>query len=113
MSRSIPGASISRSCNNRRFSTPAALLLTAAVWCVSPASAESHAIDSAKSTMTVHVGKTGVFSGFGHNHVIAAPIHSGTVDSAAHTVALTVNATALRVRDSDASEKDRAEIQKT
>jgi polyisoprenoid-binding protein YceI len=35
------------------------------------------------------------------------------VDSAAHTVALTVNATALRVRDSDASEKDRAEIQKT
>jgi polyisoprenoid-binding protein YceI len=77
------------------------------------ARAEPRGIDAAKSMMTVYVGKSGVFSTFGHNHVIAAPIRGGMVDRAAHTVELTVNAAGMRVRDPDISEKERAEIQAT
>ena len=70
-------------------------------------------IDTTKSAMTVRVYKAGVLSAFGHDHEIAAPIASGTVDAAAHRVELRCNAAALRVRDTNASEKDRAEIQQT
>jgi polyisoprenoid-binding protein YceI len=77
------------------------------------ATAQQHAIDTAKSTMTVRVYKAGVFSAFGHNHEIAAPIARGTADTSAHQVELYVNATALQVRDPDTSGKDRAEIQNT
>ena len=88
-------------------------VILAALLCATAATrAQSRPIDTAKSTMTVHVGKAGVLSGFGHNHVIAAPISGGAVDTSARRVELTVNASALRVRDPDTSEKDRAEIQK-
>src|SRR4051794_25624820 len=50
----------------------AALLCAASLACAAVAGAEPRGIDAAKSTMTVHVGKSGVFSTFGHNHVIAA-----------------------------------------
>src|SRR5438874_11657565 len=90
----------------------AALLYTASLCWTPAARAEPHSIDNTKSTMTVRVYKAGVFSAFGHNHTISAPVRAGKVDSAAHRVEVTVDAAALRVRDTDASEKDRAEIQK-
>ena len=63
--------------------------------------------------MTVHAYKAGVFSAFGHDHDIAAPIASGKVDPSARAVELRVQAASLRVEDAKASEKDRADIQKT
>src|SRR5438445_438499 len=77
------------------------------------ASAEQHAIDTAKSSITVHVYKAGVLGSLGHDHEISAPIAAGSVDTAGRHVELRVNAKALRVRDEKASEKDRAEIQST
>jgi polyisoprenoid-binding protein YceI len=77
------------------------------------ATAQQRAIDTAKSVMTVRVYKAGVLSAFGHDHEIAAPVAGGRVDSTAHTVELHADASALRVRDPKASEKDRDEIQKT
>ena len=71
------------------------------------------AIDTGKSVMTVRVYKAGVFSAFGHDHEIAAPIRSGEADAATRHVELRVDAAALRVRDPNASEKDRGEIQTT
>jgi len=77
-------------------------------------SAQQHNIDTQKSTLTIHVGKTGVFSGLGHEHEVHAPIHSGTADTGSHpAVEIHVDARALRVIDKDESEKDRAEVQKT
>ncbi len=77
-------------------------------------SAQQHNIDTQKSTLTIHVGKTGAFSGLGHEHEVRAPIHSGTADTGAHpAVEMRVDARALRVIDKDDSEKDRAEVQKT
>ena len=71
-------------------------------------------VDTQKSTLTIHVGKTGAFSGLGHEHEVRAPIHSGTADAGAHpAVEIHVNARELRVLDKDGSDKDRAEVQAT
>ena len=89
-------------------------LAAASLMCVLGVSAQQHNIDTQKSTLTIHVGKTGVFSGLGHEHEVRAPIHSGTADTGSHpAVEIHVDARALRVIDKDESEKDRAEVQKT
>jgi len=81
--------------------------------CVLGAGAQQHSIDTEKSTLTIHVGKTGAFSALGHEHEVRAPIHSGMADTGAHpAVEIHVNARELRVIDKD-DEKDRAEVQKT
>ena len=82
--------------------------------CVFQVSAQQRNIDRQKSTLTIHVGKTGAFSAMGHEHEIHAPIHSGTAEIGAHpAVEIHVNARELRVIDKDAAEKERAEVQKT
>ena len=91
----------------------AIFLVAASFVCVS-VSAQQNKIDTKKSTLTIHVGKTGVFSGLGHEHEVSAPIHSGTADIGPHpAVELHVNAPELRVIGKGESEKDRAEVQKT
>jgi polyisoprenoid-binding protein YceI len=90
------------------------LLAAASVMCVLGASAQQHNIDTQKSTLTIHVGKTGAFSALGHEHEVSAPIHSGTADTGSHPgVEVRVDARALRVIGKDEPEKDRAEVQKT
>src|ERR1700679_1978650 len=87
---------------------------TATLLCALGLSAQRRNIDTQKSTMTIHVGKTGAFSGLGHDHEVRAPIHSGTADTGSHPgVEVRLDARALRVIDKDSSEKDRAEVQKT
>jgi len=77
-------------------------------------SAQQHDIDTQKSTLTIHVGKTGAFSALGHEHEVRAPIHSGSAETGSHpAVEVRVDARALRVIDKDDSEKNRAEVQKT
>ena len=89
-------------------------LAAATLTCVPCVSAQQHDIDTQKSTLTIHVGKTGAFSGLGHDHEVRAPIHSGTADTGSHPgVEVRVDARALRVIDKGSSEKDRAEVQKT
>src|SRR6266481_7934598 len=83
------------------------------VGCTVAANAQQHSIDKQKSAMTIHVSKAGVFSAFGHDHEISAPVAGGSVDTTPPRVELRVEAGALTVRDPKASEKDRAEIQKT
>jgi polyisoprenoid-binding protein YceI len=90
-------------------------LLAAAIFVgVLGVSAQQHNIDTQKSTLTIRVGKTGVFSALGHEHEVLAPIHSGVAETGSHpTVEVRVDARALRVIDKDDSEKNRAEVQKT
>ena len=89
-------------------------LVAMSLICVLPVSAQQHKIDTQKSTLTIHVGKTGVFSGLGHEHEVRAPIQSGVADTGSHAaVEIHVDARALRVIDKSESEKDRAEVQKT
>ena len=65
------------------------------------------------SAITIHVSKSGVFSGFAHNHVVVAPITQANVDPAGLTAEITVVTKEMKVTDPDVSEKDRAEIQST
>jgi polyisoprenoid-binding protein YceI len=88
-----------------------AVCLTAS--CLLSNAAVSRTIDTDKSNMTVRVYKAGVFSAFGHNHEIAAPIAEGNFDEEKPSVELRVDARQLRVLDKDVSGKDRAEIQET
>jgi polyisoprenoid-binding protein YceI len=37
-------------------------------------------IDAAQSTLTIHVGKTGLFSAAGHEHTVSAPIADGIIE---------------------------------
>src|ERR1700758_3579112 len=75
--------------------------------------ASSTAIDTERSLMTIRVFKAGLFSTFGHEHQITAPIRQGSFSENNPSVELVVNARQLQVMDRDVSEKDRAEIQST
>jgi polyisoprenoid-binding protein YceI len=70
-------------------------------------------IDTSRSTLTVHVYKTGLFSGLAHNHIIKAPIASGTVDPERRTVVLAFNASEFQLMDTEGSESDHREIETT
>jgi polyisoprenoid-binding protein YceI len=70
-------------------------------------------IDTERSVLTVRVYKAGVFSAFGHDHEIRAPIQKGAFDEDKATVDFVVDSRTLRVLDSGLSDKDRAEIQAT
>src|ERR1700689_2572972 len=45
-----------------------------------PLAAEERAIDAQRSTITIHVGKTGLLSAAAHEHWVTAPIASGVID---------------------------------
>jgi hypothetical protein len=78
------------------------------------AGGEKRPIDTGRSHLTVHVGKTGFLSGVSHNHEVSAPITRGDVEnSKPFSVSFEVNAAAMKVVDADASEKDRSEVQTT
>ncbi|HVP42817.1 MAG TPA: YceI family protein [Terriglobales bacterium] len=77
--------------------------------------AQERAIDPPRSTVTVHVGKAGVFSAFGHGHEVRGPIAQGSVDAsgADPKVEVLVRAADLKVLDPDLKPADRAEVQST
>src|SRR5262249_29124004 len=59
------------------------------------------------------VAAAGLFSAFGHEHEIRAPIEKGTIDSKTPSVEFAVKSGKLQVMDQGISEKDRAQVQKT
>ena len=66
-----------------------------------------------QSAITIKVFKSGLFSGFAHNHVVVAPIGQEAIDPAKLTASLTVITKEMKVTDPEVSDKDRAEIQST
>src|SRR5258706_16364860 len=66
-----------------------------------------------QSAITIRVFKSGLFSGFAHNHVVVAPVDQAAVDPAHMTANITVVTKDIKVTDPDVSQKDRAEIQAT
>jgi hypothetical protein len=64
-----------------------------------------------QSTITIHVGKAGLFSGFGHTHTVLAPVQRAEIDPGKMMATIIVLAKQMSVVDKDVSEKDRAQIQ--
>jgi hypothetical protein len=74
--------------------------------------AETHQIDTERSKLTVHVYKSGLFSAFADNHVIQAPIASGSLsDKEPLAVELVVRTSEMKVLDPDLAAAKRAEVQ--
>jgi polyisoprenoid-binding protein YceI len=78
----------------------------------------THAIDAEQSKLQILVGKGGMFSAFGHDHVIDATHVSGSVqfdpaDPAHDTVSFMVTTSSLHVTDPGASQSDREKVQLT
>ena len=55
------------------------LTLCTAMAAAAPLMAQEKAIDTQRSTITIHVGKSGLLSAAAHDHTIGAPISSGTI----------------------------------
>ena len=78
-----------------RFSTAAVCVAIVAA----PLMAQEKAVDSQRSTITVHVGKSGMFSAAAHNHTVNAPIASGTiVESGARRIDFRVETAKMMVK---------------
>lgn len=91
---------------------PAVILIS---WMISAsARAEARAIDASRSSLTIHVGKAGIFSGLGDTHEVAAPLEVGTLElSPRQSVQLKFDARKLRVLDPKLSAEKRAQVQET
>ena len=75
--------------------------------------AQAVGVDSGRSRVTVKVEKSGLFSAFAHNHTIAAPLASGSLDATKRTVTLTFDAKEMKVVDEGVKDSERAEIEQT
>jgi polyisoprenoid-binding protein YceI len=93
-----------------RFSF-AAILLLATVLSVA-LGAQSRAIDTERSTLTVFAYKSGLFSAFADDHIIRAPIASGTItEDGTPAVEIQVRSAELVALDPALSPSKRAEVQ--
>ena len=81
---------------------------------IAVAAAQDASIDTQRSTITIHVGKAGLFSAAGHEHWINAPLSSGTIrDSPDPHVEFTVETAKMTVKpDPKVDAKTQADIQK-
>jgi hypothetical protein len=98
-----------------RLTKPALGMLAIGVW-VGPNNlyAQRQAIDVNRSSLTIRVFKSGVFSGFAHDHEIQARVAEGGIDSSANPgVQLRLDSRKMHVMDPDISADNRAEIQRT
>jgi polyisoprenoid-binding protein YceI len=60
---------------------------------------QERALDTERSTVTIHVGKSGLLSAAAHDHTIDAPISSGSVrESTAPRIEFTVETAKIKVR---------------
>ena len=75
--------------------------------------AQAADVDAGRSSITVKVDKSGLFSAFAHNHTIQAPIASGKLDTEKRTAALTFNTKEMKVLDEGVKESERADIDQT
>jgi len=74
--------------------------------------AENRPIDVDRSTMTVFVYKAGLFSAFADDHIIRAPIASGSIsDDPPRTVEIVVRSASLQVLDPNLAADKRSEVQ--
>jgi hypothetical protein len=65
------------------------------------------------STITIHVFKSGLFSGFAHNHIVVAPIAKTVLDPQHMVAEIVVHTKEMKVTDPGDSDSTRLEIQTT
>ena len=76
-----------------------------------PGSAEDRLIDTERSTVTVHVFKSGLFRTFADEHIIQAPLEEGSLDDSVPHVQIVIDARRMRTLDPGLSARDRQEVE--
>ena len=76
-----------------------------------PAVPQARPLDTARSSITIRVGRTGVFSFAGDNHLVRAPLASGSVNEAGKHIEFKVQSKSLRVEDPGTAADKKAQIQ--
>lgn len=94
----------------------AAVLALAVPGAVVPASEVTYAVDAARSSVVIHVGRAGVFSFAGHTHTVVAPAIQGRVvavegDLTKSAVTLTFDSARLKVLEEGEPPGDAAKVQ--
>jgi len=75
---------------------------------------ETLAIDPAHSVMTIRVFKSGLFSGFAHNHEIEARgLEGQVINTEKQQVSLRIDTRKIKVLDPGVSADDRSQVQQT
>ncbi len=87
--------------------------IVAAVPVVAQERAQEKAIDTQRSTITIHVGKSGLLSAAAHDHTVNAPISSGAImESGSPHIDFRVETAKITVKpDPKIDAKDQATIQ--
>ncbi len=93
-----------------RFST---LALCTAIVAAVPLVAQEKGIDTERSVIAIHVGKSGLLSAAAHNHTVKAPMSSGTIrESGTPHIEFTIETSKMTVEpDPGIDAKDQATIQ--
>lgn len=92
--------------------TTALATMAAVLGVAASAHAQARPIDLDRSKLTVLVYKSGLFSAFADDHVISAPLASGTMsEDAPLAVQIAVRADSLKVLDPNLADSKRAEVQ--
>ena len=90
------------------------VLRTSYLWVVLaavPVFPQARPLDTARSSITIRVGRTGVFSFAGDNHLVRAPLASGSVNEAGKHIEFKVQSKSLRVEDPGTAADKKAQIQ--
>jgi polyisoprenoid-binding protein YceI len=89
------------------------LALCAAIAAAGPLIAQERPVDTQRSTITIHVGKSGLLSGAAHDHTVNAPISSGSIlESGAQHIEFRVETAKMKVQpDPKINADDQATIQ--
>jgi len=90
------------------------VLRTSYLWVVLaavPVFPQARPLDTARSSMTIRVGRTGVVSFAGDNHLVRAPLASGSVNEAGKHIEFKVQSKSLRVEDPGTAADKKAQIQ--
>jgi hypothetical protein len=98
----------------QRIARVSASVLSLAIALAAAASlrGETRPLDVAHSTLTVFVYKSGLFSALADNHIVSAPIATGSIsEQTPLSIALRVRAADLRVLDPGLASDKRADVQ--
>lgn len=89
----------------------ALVVVLVSAWLSTVEAAAPQPVDPDRSTVVVHVGKSGIFRAFADDHEIRGPATRGFVDEDAGTVEILIDARRLEVLDPKLSPKDRSDVQ--
>src|SRR5579872_4558829 len=88
-----------------------ALILSTFLAGAAPGHSTPVSIDVQRSNLTIYVSKQGLFSFLADNHVIDAPIASGSFDALHKSVHLVIDAAKIRVLDPHLAADKRSQVQ--